>query len=39
MGCALIGTASLGQLEAAIAAVGQGPLPPAAIARVGALLS
>jgi aryl-alcohol dehydrogenase-like predicted oxidoreductase len=39
MGCALIGTASLGQLEEAIAAVGQGPLPDAAIARVGALLS
>lgn len=39
MGCALIGTASVGQLEEAIAAVGQGPLPPAAVARVGALLS
>ncbi|MFC7477337.1 aldo/keto reductase [Dankookia sp. GCM10030260] len=39
MGCALIGTASVGQLEEAIAAVGQGPLPPAAIARIGALLS
>ena len=39
MGCALIGTASLGQLETALAAVGQGPLPAAAVARVGALLS
>ncbi|RAI60162.1 aldo/keto reductase [Roseicella frigidaeris] len=39
MGCALIGTASLDQLEAAIAAVGQGPLPAAALARIDALLA
>jgi len=39
MGCALIGTASVEQLEAAIAAVGQGPLPAEAIARIGALLA
>jgi aryl-alcohol dehydrogenase-like predicted oxidoreductase len=39
MGCALIGTASLDQLETAIAAAEKGPLPPAAIARIGALLA
>ncbi|WP_158292379.1 aldo/keto reductase [Paracraurococcus ruber] len=39
MGCALIGTASLGQLEEAIAAAGRGPLPPAAVERIGALLA
>jgi len=35
---ALIGTASLEQLEAAIAAAGRGPLPPEALARAMALL-
>jgi aryl-alcohol dehydrogenase-like predicted oxidoreductase len=39
MGCALIGTASVGQLEAAIAAVGKGPLPAEALARIGALFA
>jgi aryl-alcohol dehydrogenase-like predicted oxidoreductase len=34
MGCALIGTASLGQLQAGLAAVAKGPLPPAALARI-----
>lgn len=37
MGTALIGTASLEQLEAAIAAAEQGPLPPAVLARAAAL--
>lgn len=39
MGCALIGTASVGQLETAIAAVERGPLPAAAVERIGALLA
>ena len=39
MGCALIGTASLEQLEAAIAAVERGPLPAEALARIDALLA
>ncbi len=39
MGCALIGTASVEQLEAAIAAVERGPLPPGAVERMGALLA
>ncbi|MDO9706784.1 aldo/keto reductase [Paracraurococcus lichenis] len=39
MGCALIGTASVGQLEAAIAAAEAGPLPAAAVERIGALLA
>lgn len=39
MGCALIGTASVEQLETAIAAVDRGPLPPGALARVAALLA
>lgn len=39
MGCALIGTASVGQLETAIAAVERGPLPAEALPRIGALLA
>jgi L-galactose dehydrogenase/L-glyceraldehyde 3-phosphate reductase len=39
MSCALIGTASLGQLEAALAAVSKGPLPAAALARIAELLA
>ncbi|MCB4822526.1 aldo/keto reductase [Roseicella aerolata] len=39
MGCALIGTASVEQLEAAIAAVEKGPLSPGAVERMGALLA
>jgi aryl-alcohol dehydrogenase-like predicted oxidoreductase len=39
MSCALIGTASLGQLEAALAAVAKGPLPAAALARIAELLA
>ena len=39
MGCALIGTASLGQLETAIAAAEKGALPAEALERIGALLS
>ena len=39
MGCALIGTASLGQLQAGLAAVAKGPLPPAALARINELLA
>ena len=38
MGTALIGTASLDQLETAIAAAERGPLPPATLARISALL-
>ncbi len=38
MGTALIGTASLEQLEVAIAAAGKGPLPEATLARMAALL-
>ena len=38
MGTALIGTASLEQLEAAIAAAERGPLPAAVLARAAALL-
>ncbi len=36
---ALIGTASLEQLDVAIAAAGRGPLPPAALERIAALLA
>jgi L-galactose dehydrogenase/L-glyceraldehyde 3-phosphate reductase len=39
IGTALIGTASLDQLEAAIAAAEKGPLPPPVLARAAALLS
>lgn len=39
MGCALIGTASVAQLETALAAVARGPLPAEALARIGALLA
>lgn len=39
MGTALIGTASLGQLEAAIAAAERGSLPAATLARIGELLA
>ena len=38
IGTALIGTASLGQLEAAIAAAEKGPLPAETLARIAALL-
>jgi aryl-alcohol dehydrogenase-like predicted oxidoreductase len=38
MGTALIGTASLGQLETAIAAAGRGPLPAATLERIAAAL-
>ena len=38
MGTALIGTASLDQLEAALAAAERGALPPATLDRIGALL-
>ena len=37
MGSALIGTASLEQLEVAIAAAGKGPLPPPVLERIAAL--
>ncbi len=37
MGTALIGTASIEQLEVAIAAAGKGPLPEAALKRIAAL--
>ncbi|MBV1797794.1 aldo/keto reductase [Siccirubricoccus sp. G192] len=37
MGSALIGTASLEQLEVAIAAAGKGPLPPPVLARIANL--
>ena len=39
MGCALIGTASVEELEVALAAVARGALPAEVVARVGALLS
>jgi L-galactose dehydrogenase/L-glyceraldehyde 3-phosphate reductase len=39
MGTALIGTASLAQLNAALAAAEKGPLPPEVIARAMALLA
>jgi L-galactose dehydrogenase/L-glyceraldehyde 3-phosphate reductase len=39
MGTALIGTASLEQLDQAIAAAGWGPLPPTVLERVAALLA
>jgi aryl-alcohol dehydrogenase-like predicted oxidoreductase len=39
MHCALVGTASIEQLEAALAAVAKGPLPAAALARIPALLA
>jgi len=39
MGCALIGTASVEELEVALAAVAKGALPAEVVARVGALLS
>ncbi|MBL6456265.1 aldo/keto reductase [Belnapia sp. T6] len=39
MGTALIGTASLDQLEAAIAAAERGPLPPPVLERMAALLA
>jgi aryl-alcohol dehydrogenase-like predicted oxidoreductase len=39
MGTALIGTASLGQLETAIAAAERGPLPAPVLARIGALFA
>ncbi|MCO6416964.1 aldo/keto reductase [Siccirubricoccus sp. KC 17139] len=39
IGTALIGTASVEQLEVAIAAAGKGPLPAETLARIGALLA
>jgi aryl-alcohol dehydrogenase-like predicted oxidoreductase len=39
MATALIGTASLGQLEVAIAAAGKGPLPEATLSRIAQLLA
>ena len=39
IGTALIGTASLGQLEVALAAAERGPLPPPVLERIAALLA